>query len=47
MAETRDNRVARANVPFKEGPPGTRGNEQWLALPLHYLFEAIPVGGDG
>jgi len=24
-----------------------RDHEQWLGLPLHYLFEAIPVRGGG
>jgi len=26
--------------------PALREEEQWLGLPLHYLFGAIPVGGN-
>jgi hypothetical protein len=26
--------------------PALRDKEHWLDLPLHYLFDAIPVGGN-
>jgi hypothetical protein len=32
---------------FTEGLSASRDEGKWLALPLHYLFDAIPVGDSG